>query len=252
MNPSIGGDFNKAILVYDVGQSTVWWYCIISGLSRPLHANWPNLLQWITPFSYLFIMLQRNKDEKVCSALLSILFAAASYIASLVYAFQRLKIDLGAGSYIPLDPFPELPASTTSTCRDLLHNPASLLYSDPNWLPGRRTQIFVAIASIFVLFMWFMGIVATIGCLVQRVTSWATGIHGICIQLIVLIWLAVIAKRGVPLMLHEGCGVVVIAMSPAHGYYDSELHYDGLRLQAAREAFGICRSLFSNRLSVPG
>jgi hypothetical protein len=79
---------------------------------------------------------------------------------------------------------------------------------------------------------------------VKHGTALVTYTYGIAVQFAVLIWLSRIAIRGVPLMLHEGCGVIVIAMSPARGYYDSKLYYDGLRLQAAREAFGVCKSLF--------
>jgi hypothetical protein len=278
------GKLDKAILVYDVGQLVVWWYCTISGFSAPLHANWVNPIQWFTPISYAFFILARNQTRTrdflsrryleipgrflartelspnsrvlACTSL-----AAANYITGLVYIFRRFTGDLGSGSYIPLDPFPQLPASTTSTCRDLLHNPASLLYSDPNWLSGRLTQAFVAGSAVFLVGGWALFLIL-FECMslvvsflrkfvpsagmanIKREAAYITYGWGIALQAVVLIWLSVIATRGVPLMLHEGCGVVVISMSPARGYYDSELHYEGLRLQAVREAFGVCKSLF--------
>jgi hypothetical protein len=247
------GKLDVAILVYDVGQLVIWWYCAISGFLRPLHANWVNPIQWLTPSSYAFflwahIRAKRDKGTPVRGALrvalrACIVLAATNYITGLVYVSRRFKVDLGAGSYTPLDPFPELPASTTSACRDLLHNPASPLYSDPN--SGRLTQVVMAGATTFVAIAWVPVLILAL-CFplnVKRATALVTYGWGIAVQFIILIWLSLIDARGVPLMLHEGCGVVVIAMSSARGYYDSKLHYDGLRLQAAREAFGVCKSL---------
>jgi hypothetical protein len=174
--------------------------------------------------------------------------AAVNSIAGGVYTFRRFSPGegLGAGSYIPLDPFPALPARTTSTCRDLLHNPASPLYSDPNWTAGKLTQAFVASATAFVTWAW-IPVLLFFWCYdynVKRGTALAAYGLGIVIQFVALIWLIIVAKRGVPLMLHEGCGVVVIAMSPARGYYDSKLHYKGFQWQVARTVFGMCKSRF--------
>jgi hypothetical protein len=250
------GKWDVALLVYDLGQLIVWWYCTISGFSVPLHANWVNPIQWLTPYSYGFFILADIKARRSTfkwlvirrlAAVACMAFAGASCITALTYISQRFTADLSAGSYIPLDPFPQLPASTTSTCRDLLHNPASLLYSDPSWLSGRLTQIYVIGATALVLVVWLPVLLLSrrypkIN--VKRINGLIACVWGTIVQLSALIWLSIVATQGVPLMLHEGCGVVIIAMSPTRGYYDSELHYEGLKLQAAREAFGICKSLF--------
>jgi hypothetical protein len=130
--------------------------------------------------------------------------------------------------------------------------------------PLTALALALAAATIFVAFGWTLVIVFAIFletlsyCLPRRFsfilpevldikhgTAFVTFGWGAAMQTVVLIWLSVIATRGVPLMLHEGCGVVVIAMSPARGYLDSRLHYEGLELQVIHEAFGICQSLFA-------
>jgi hypothetical protein len=247
---SLFGKLDWAILVYDVGQFGVWWYCTISGFSEPLHANWVDPIQWLTPISYIFLILSAESDTRIWARRLAILvciaLAGADSITGLSYISQRFTDGLGAGSYIPLDPLPNLPESITSTCRDLLQDPTSYLYSDPNRLVGRLTQVIVAGSAAFLPCAWAPVMVIAWYCNinVNHGTALITYFYGIVVQFIALIWLSQVATRAVPLMLHEGCGVVVIAMSPKLGYYDSWFHYEGLQLQALRGAFGVCMFFF--------
>jgi hypothetical protein len=247
------GKFDKAIFVFDVGQFVIWWYSTVAGFSDLLHANWVIPIHWLTPFSYIFFILQAREGtgvlQRTLAALPCIALAIVGLTTGVLYAGVRFnpRAHLGAGSYIPLNPFPVLPASTTSTCRDLLHNSASPLYTDPNWFSGRLTQLFVALGTAYVICLWAASLLVAwwykSSWIHYRQTPLVAYGVGLVVQFIALIWLSVIASKGVPLMVHEGCGVVVVAMSPARGYYDSNLHYEGLKLQAARSAFGMCKSL---------
>ena len=159
-------ELGMVIFLYNIGQSVVWWYGTISGFSDPLHTSWMDPIQWLTFSFYALSVWEKvqverwllEKDEEtrqgdgetrpgdretrkgdnenletlIGSLFWCMLLAVPNYIAGLVYTSKRFRGDLGAGSYIPLSTFPELPANITSTCRNLLHDSASLLYSDPN------------------------------------------------------------------------------------------------------------------------
>jgi hypothetical protein len=252
------GKLAWTILVYDVGQSVVWWYNTISGFTVPLNASWVDPTQWLTPASYVFLIwtaMKAGEDPTWCKrfwAVLPFIFLAAlTCLAGMAYAIYHYYGDLGTGSYTPLTPFPVLPQNITSTCGNLLQNLTSPLYSDPNWQDGGTSQVFLAGAMASVIGAWVLISFVDLCCCctlnAKHYVALITCAWGIILHFVVLFWLSAIAAQGVPLMLHEKCGVIVIAMSPARGYYDSELHYGGLKLQALRSVFGICKSLFLKR-----
>jgi hypothetical protein len=230
-----------AALLYDIGQSIVWWYNVVQGFRDPLHAPWIDPIVWLTPVGYCFLAWTRDRYRPTLWALAPL--ALLYFIMTFVTVILRTSRRLGDGSYTLLSSFPT--SGDPGSCVDRLSHPAYALYSDPLARQMRKLQ-----AAQFAL--TFLPVGYTLVIIASPSTSttfrentvlvfkFATVVWSVLWVLVGVIRTGILANRGTPFMWDKDCGFVVISMSPKYGYWDVEAkRLRGYVLQIWRTVFGM-------------
>ena len=248
------GPMDIILFLWTCGQQGAWAYQMGIGFGKGvrdpniLYASWQDPTSWFAPTTYL---LQFSSDNAGCwwLALLLLVWGYTNFVQSLAAAALRFPPHyLGMGSYKPflsgsftiLDMMPSLPPSARTTCSSLLRDPRYALFSDPLSQQIRDMEIVWTVLSLFAIPL--TGVCGTVTGDSDAKRAWTGGmlLWSSVLNIAQLVWTRVLANRGTPFMYDERCGVVVIAMSPRAGYWDTEVHAFGYKLQTTRAVFGLC------------
>ncbi|KDR79135.1 hypothetical protein GALMADRAFT_1223749 [Galerina marginata CBS 339.88] len=246
---------------YSICQHIFWWYSTIAGLVNPLHATWINPYGWLVPVGLLSTLTELEDSDQVdCSHRVGgglLILGFAALWASGVYTGVRVNpggtfnnfsnnqttenrlLHLGSGSYTPVDASNAF--DITDSCQQVLQDPTSAIYTDPAWSYAAKLHFALWWIAVPLGLLYFFNAMKTRTTFRGWLKLLIAPLLSIILDLVAIIAMALIARRGTPFMYLEECQAVVIAMSPKRGYWDARVDEAkaGYTLQILRSVFGL-------------